>query len=38
LAFGLLLIGGGIVAYGAKLLFQSNDTLSVIAQKPGDPA
>jgi hypothetical protein len=38
LAFGLLLIAGGVVAYGVKSLFQSEETLSVIAQKPVDPA
>jgi amino acid transporter len=38
LAFGLILIAGGVVAYGAKQLFQSEQTISAIAQKPVDPA
>ena len=38
LAFGLLFIAGGFAAYGLKLLFQSNQSLSVVAQKPENPA
>lgn len=38
LVFGILLILGGVAAYGIKSLFQSNETISLIAQKPIDPA
>jgi amino acid transporter len=38
LAFGILLIVGGFVAYGIKTLFQTPDSLSVVAQKPPNTA
>ena len=38
LAFGILLIAGGFVAYGIKTLFQTPDSLSVVAQKPPNAA
>jgi len=38
LAFGVLLIVGGFVAYGIKTLFQTPDSLSVVAQKPPNAA
>jgi amino acid transporter len=34
LAFGLILIAGGFVAYGLKTLFQAPQPVSVLAQKP----
>jgi amino acid transporter len=38
LAFGVLLIAGGFVAYGIKLLFQTPNSLAIAAQKPPDAA
>jgi len=35
-AFGAMLIAGGFVAYGIKLLFQAPEPVSLVAQKPPD--
>jgi amino acid transporter len=38
LAFGILLIVGGFVAYGVKMLFQAPEVVSLAAQKPPNAA